>query len=101
MNNEQSHVTRPHRPRTIPNTQPSESSALPREIRKSVHVQLFDLGQSPREVAHRYDLRDAEVVSIAIEIEREVTARRVEEAWKAGRRSLLTPRPETSSRRAA
>lgn len=101
MNNEQSHIKRPHRPRTIPNTQPIAATQLPRDIRKSVHIQLFDLGQSPREVANRYALRDCEVVSIAIEIEREIASRRVEQAWKAGRRSLLTPPPATIARRAA
>lgn len=71
------------------------------EIRRSIHTQLFRLGQSPREVAMRHGIRDARAVAVAIEVEAEDSARRERAAFGAGRRSLLTPPPATIARRAA
>ena len=72
-----------------------------REVRKSIHAQLFDLMRSPREVGIRNGIKDAEAVAIAVEVERELADRRADLAWRAGRRSLLTPPPATAARRAA
>jgi len=70
-------------------------------IRKSVHAQLADLGHGVREVARRNGLRDNECVRILIEEERRIADQRAELAFRAGRRSLLTPNPPTIARRAA
>lgn len=89
-----------HRPRSLSKSQLSEGSELTVEITKSIHCQLFDLGHTPREVGRRHSLRDSEVVRIAVSYERQLSAKREERAWVAGRRSLLTPPPATARRAA-
>lgn len=70
-----------------------EGGRVSAEIRRAIHAQLFDLGQTPREVARRNGRSDADVVHIALEYERELADRRADLAYRAGRRSLLTPPP--------
>jgi len=70
-------------------------------IRKSVHSQLFDLGHGVREVARRNGMRDNQVVQLAIQEERRISDQRADLAYRAGRRSLLTPPPTTTLRRTA
>lgn len=101
MNNQQSPFSRTHRPRSIGETQLAESAELGPDLCKSIHYQLFNLGHTPREVGIRYNVRDVEVVRVALQVERELAAKREEKAWVAGRRSLLTPRPGTAQRRIA
>jgi hypothetical protein len=71
-------------------TQHNETGRLAGEIRRSVHAQIFSLGQPPREVSRRYGMSDREVVQIAIEVERQCEERRLRAAFADGRRSLLT-----------
>lgn len=70
-----------------------DGGRLTADIRRAIHAQLFDLGQTPREVARCNGRSDAEVVNIALEYERELADRRADLAYRAGRRSLLTPPP--------
>lgn len=75
-----------------------EGGGVAREIRRSVHSQLFVLGQTPREVGRRYGIRDADTVQIALEVEREFQAERERRIWAAAR---LSPLPPAMARRAA
>lgn len=70
-----------------------EGGRLTADIRRAIHAQLFDLCHTPREVARRNGRTDAEVVQIALDYERELADRRADLAYRAGRRSLLTPPP--------
>lgn len=78
-----------------------DGGGLPAEIRRSIHTQLFRLGHTPREVARRHNITDAQAVSVAVDVEKVDNDRRTREAYAAGRRSLLTPPPATAVRRAA
>jgi hypothetical protein len=78
-----------------------DGGRLKPSIRKSVHTQLADLCHGVREVARRNGLTDNAVVQIAIEEERRLAAVRAELAFRAGRRSILSPMPPTAARRAA
>lgn len=78
-----------------------EGGGLTATIRRSIHTQLFRLGQTPREVSRRHNLTDAQVVAAAVEVEKRDNDRRAREAYAAGRRSLLTPPPVIAMRRAA
>lgn len=71
-------------------TEHVENANFAADIRRSVHAQIFDLGQGPREVSRRYGMTDREAVQIAVEVERVLEEKRLRAAFADGRRSLLT-----------
>lgn len=66
-----------------------DSTRLTAEVRRSIHAQLFQLGQGPREVARRNGMTDRAAVAVALEVERERTAAREAKIWRDARLSAL------------
>ena len=67
-----------------------DSTRLSAEIRRSIHAQLFDLGQGAREVARRNGINDRAAIAVALEVERERAAVREAKIWRAARLSALS-----------
>lgn len=62
---------------------------LTAEVRRSIHAQLFDLGQGAREVARRNGINDRAAIAVALEVERERAAVREAKIWRGARLSAL------------
>lgn len=71
------------------------SAEVSPEIRRSIHAQLFVIGDRPRAVARRNHISDAEAVQIALEVERENAVAREKRIWTAARLSALS-RPQAA-----
>lgn len=66
-----------------------DSARLAAEVRRSIHAQLFQLGQGPREVSRRNGVTEREACDVALQVEREHAAELIRRAVRAERLRLL------------
>ena len=71
------------------NSQLYDNRDVTPQIRRSIHSQLFVIGDRPRAVARRNHVTDADAVQIALQVEREDAADRLRRAYTAARLSAL------------